>query len=113
MGEGADDRRVDIGAKFAAEIGTGASRLLIVGVDRVVHDRNSARGNSFRDQILPDGIRARDQVTLLAMPLGGGEAVDVADRRRATKPLEPAAPPTSGRQMRMEQVGLKAMSGKR
>ena len=50
-------------------------------------------------------------MALPAVPVGRREAVDVADRGRAAELLEPAAPPTGGGKMRVEQVGLEAAGG--
>ena len=43
--------------------------------------------------------------------MGRGEAVDVADRGRAAELLEPAGPPTGGREMRVKHIGLEAAGG--
>ena len=111
MCERADDGRIEFSAQFAANIGTRARGPHVVRVDRVMHHGDSFGGNSLFDQVLSDGIGTRDEVALVAVPLGGREAVDVADRGWSATLLEPAAPPTGGGKMRVEQVGLEAAGG--
>ena len=52
-------------------------------------------------------------MTLAAVPVGGGEAMDMANRGRAAQLLEPAAPPAGRGEMRVEHVGLEAACGRR
>ena len=111
MGERADDGRIQFGTQFAANIGPRARGTHIVRVDWIMHHGDPFGGNSFCNQVLPHGIGTRDEVALVAMPLGGSEAMDVADRGWTAELLEPAAPPTGGGKMRVEQVGLEAAGG--
>ena len=50
-------------------------------------------------------------MALLAVPERGSEAVDVADRWRTAEAFEPAAPPTGGREVRVEHVGVEIAGG--
>jgi hypothetical protein len=77
-----------------------------------VHHGDSFGGNPLFDQVLSDGVRTRDQVALVAVPFRRREAVDMTDRGRSADLLEPAAPPTGGGKVRVEQVGLEAAGGK-
>ena len=81
------------------------------GSTRIVDHGDAVRADAFFDEVAFHGCGAGDEVALLVVPEGGGEAVDVADRGRAAEALEPAAPPTGGREMGVEQLGVEVAGG--
>ena len=105
MSERADDRRIG----FRAELGADQQRIArgeeVVGRDGVVQHGETLGGDSLLHQVAFHGVRDGEQMRLMAMPRGRGEALHVADRRRAAEAFEPAAPPTGGGKRGLNEVG--------
>ena len=105
MSERADNRRIGFGAVLGPNDERIASRVEIIGRHGVVQHGEPFRRNSLIHEVLFHGMGNGEQMRLMAVPEGGSKALDVADRGRAAEAFEPAAPPTGGRQGRLNDFG--------